>query len=364
MRILILRFSSFGDIFQALEAARHLNESSRSPSVDWMTREDFAPLLLNQKFISKIHAFPRGGSVFELIRQVWKIAADYDHVYDAHSNLRSFIVRFVIRLKWLLLRLKHPLAPRRRIVRRSKERLRRFLFFKFRWNTLPVPYRGAESFLLPLRNWIPNLEFNFSSPSWTPPSEQSSNPVLLDFFKWRSENPGGELIALAPSAAWPNKRWPMERWRFFVLEWMKESPDTRFLLLGGPDDKFLNEIEKEFGSSRVFSAVGKTSLLDSATLLSHATAVVANDTGLLHVADRLHTPSVVIIGPTAFGYPVAPFSRIAEVSNLPCKPCSKDGRDPCTNQVKLKCLLDVSEKQVAMKLREAFQAKTESRNLV
>lgn len=366
MRILILRFSSYGDIFQALEAARHLADSVRAPSIDWMTREDFAPLLQNQKYISRVHSFPRAGSIFSLVKQVWGLAADYDRVYDAHSNLRSFVVRSVIRAKWLLQRIKNPTGPRRSMIRRSKERIRRFLFFKLRWNTLPVPYRGAESFLLPLRRWLPNLEFDFSQPAWQVPINATPSSVVSDFLEWKNAESEGELIALAPSAAWPNKRWPIERWRLFILEWIKESPDARFLLLGGPDDAFLSEIAEEFGPKRIFSAVGKTSLLESSVLLSHASAVVANDTGLLHVADRLLTPSVVIIGPTAFGYPVGPYSRIAEVprATLPCKPCSKDGRDRCTNPVRLKCLIDVSETHVAMKLREAFQAKTEGKNLL
>lgn len=371
MRVLILRFSSFGDIFQALEAARHLADSVRTPTVDWLTREDFAALLRDQVSISQVHAFPRKGSVGALIVQAWNLAKDYDYVYDAHSNLRSLIVRIVIRARWLLLRFLNPFSPQRSLIRRSKERLRRFLFFKLRWKTLPVPYRGAESFLRPLRTWLPNLEFDFSTPSWKVPEDVSHGPLVSEFFQWKnlaekSSESDVELIALAPSAAWPNKRWPLERWRLFILEWIKTSSESRFLLLGGPEDRFLNEIEKEFGTERVFNAVGKTSLLESAVLLSQASAVVANDTGLLHVADRLHIPSVVIIGPTAFGYPVGPFSRIAEVprESLACKPCSKDGRDRCINPVKLKCLLDVSETHVAMKLREAFSAKTEGRNLI
>ncbi len=362
MRVLIVRFSSFGDIFQALEAAKHLNKSGQTEYVDWLVRDDFAELLQNQEFIRDVHAFRRSSTAFSLIALTWNIAANYDHVYDAHSNLRSFIVRMVIRARWLIERVLNPLSPNRSMITRSKERIRRFLFFKYRMSTLPIPYRGAESFLRPLRRWLPNLEFVFTDTGWKAPSLGEDAQA---FKKWRSEKSNSPLIALAPSAAWPNKRWPIERWRVFVEQWLVVSPDSRFLLLGGPDDHFLNEIEKEFGAAKVFNAVGRTTLLQSSILLSESNAIVANDTGLLHVADRLQLPSVAIIGPTAFGYTTSPVSRVAEVprANLACKPCSKDGRDPCTNAVHLKCLVDVTPEQVVRELREAFEAAGENRAL-
>lgn len=369
MRVLIIRFSSFGDIFQALEAAKHLSESDEVESVNWLVRRDFAPLLENQKSIQSVLPFDRESglkSVSSLIKMAWRVAPQYDRVYDAHSNLRSFVVRNVIRIRWLIERIKTPMGPSRRILIRSKERIRRFLFFKMRLPTLPFPYRGSESYLWPLREWLQKLEIDFSKIAWNPPLELASQSAVIRNFKtWRLSKSTAPLIALAPSAAWPNKRWPVERWLVLVREWLNESPDSVFLLLGGPDDQFLNEIENELGSSRVFNSVAQTTLLESAALLSQADALVANDTGLLHVADRLQIPSVAIIGPTAFGYPSSPVARIAEVSrsSLPCKPCSKDGRDACTNSVKLKCLLDVSPSQVIRELKAAFESKSESRDI-
>lgn len=359
MRILIIRFSSFGDIFQALEAARHLEKSGRAEYIDWLVREDFAPLLQNQRFIRRVLAFNRASNVSRLIGLSWRLALEYDHVYDAHSNLRSLIVRLIIRTRWTLERILHPSSITRSMITRSKERIRRLLFFQLRWPVLPVPYRGAESFLLPLRRWLPELEFSFSDPAWVAPELRN---IGGEFFPWQKRHVNSPLIALAPSAAWPNKRWPVERWRVFVQQWLSVSPDSRFLLLGGPEDRFLDTIENEFGSSRVFNAVGKTTMLESAALLAHANAIVANDTGLLHVADRLQIPNVGIIGPTAFGYTSSPAARIAEVprASLPCKPCSKDGRDRCTNAINLKCLVDVSAEQVVRELKEAFEAVSEN----
>lgn len=353
MRTLIIRFSSFGDIFQALEAAKHIKSAEGNAStakIDWLVRSDFARLLENQTLIDHVISFDRKFSVFELVQLSWQLALTYDRVYDAHSNLRSFIVRNVIRLRWLL-----GGALGRSIIVRPKDRIRRWLFFRLRLLVLPKPFRGAESFLRPLRAWYPDLKFQFETPSWTPATsapEANRKTIFPEFRTWAKQKPG-VVIAFAPSAAWPNKRWPVERWLKLAELVMAQNSQSRFLLLGGPEDSFLNEIELKLGPDVVFNAVGKSSLLESASLLSLADGLVANDTGLLHVADRLTLPSVGIIGPTAFGYPSSPFARVAEVE-LSCKPCSKDGRDKCTNSTSLQCLKLVSPENVANILREAL----------
>ncbi len=351
MRILIIRFSSFGDIFQALEAAVHIKRADPTATIDWLVRHDFAKLLEGQESIDQVIPFDRKQSAFALIKTSWHLAPHYVRVYDAHTNLRSLIVRTVIRLYWLT----HIFSTKQSqsIIKRPKDRIRRQLFFRFRLPVLPAPFRGAESFLRPLRTWYPKMKFSFTSSGWTPqPSRLPDDQILSDFQNWK-KNVDGLVVAFAPSAAWPNKRWPIDRWMTLANTWLKSHPESRFLLLGGPDDKFLNEIATELGPGKVFNAVGKSSLNQSASLLSLADALVANDTGLLHVADRLLKPTVAIIGPTAFGYPSGPYSRVAEVS-LACKPCSKDGRDRCTNSENLKCLKLVSPEQVTRLLQEAI----------
>lgn len=352
MRTLIVRFSSFGDIFQALEAARHIKAQSPD-AVGWLVRSDFAELLTKQDLIDTVHRLDRTSSPLQLIALAWHLAEAYDRVYDAHANLRSFLVRWTVRVRWLLTG-----KLGRRVLVRPKHRLRRLLFFRFRLNTLPVPFRGAESYVAPLQAWFSAARKNrFDAVAWQPPTD-SSSAAESEFARWKSANPG-PVVALAPSAAWPNKRWPVARWADLVRLVLQTKPATRFLLLGGPDDRFLDAIETEFGHETIYNAVAKTSLLESSLLLSHADALVANDTGLLHVADRLQKPHVAIIGPTAFGYTASPCGRTAEVDRrfLLCKPCSKDGRDPCRNPENLKCLVDVHADDVARLLSAAMESR-------
>lgn len=365
MHLLIVRFSSFGDIFQALEIVPHIQRVAPNSTIDWLVRKDFAPLLQGQQGIRTVYEFDRKSSVFELIRVAWSMAPRYSHLYDAHSNLRSGIVRWVFRLRWLLM----GRFSASRILVRSKQRARRFLYFKVRiagsrLKALPEPYRGAESYVRPLKSWFPQVRIDFKTSAWIPQLKTPSS-LQEEFASWRSRS-NGPVIAFAPSAAWPNKRWPIERWSSLAKLILNSERETRFLLLGGPEDTFLQDIANELGTDVCFSVVGRSTLLESASLLSEIDALVANDTGLLHVADRLQKPLVGIIGPTAFGYPSGTHSLVAEVSNtdLPCKPCSKDGRDRCTNPVELKCLKLIQPEDVLKRLLEARSKKSSSIRMV
>jgi len=99
-RLLIIRFSSFGDIVQALSAPFAFKEKFQQAEVDWLVRQDFAGLLMGNPALSEVLAFDRRQTLWQLINLSWQLSArPYTHLYDAHSNLRSAIVLNVFRLR-------------------------------------------------------------------------------------------------------------------------------------------------------------------------------------------------------------------------------------------------------------------------
>ena len=69
----------------------------------------------------------------------------------------------------------------------------------------------------------------------------------------------------------------------------------------------------------------------NAALLERCDFVIANDTGLMHIADALGKPSVLMLGPTSAEMGCLPFHPLAQVleHRLWCRPCSKNGEAPC-----------------------------------
>ena len=134
---------------------------------------------------------------------------------------------------------------------------------------------------------------------------------------------------------------------------IEELYDYKFILLGGAQDFFCKDLAA-VDHSRVVNMAGKLSLIKSCRLISRAPMVIAADTGLIHVADILGIKGISLMGPTAFGFPSGKSIVVLE-KNLSCRPCSKDGRGRCSQKIWQRCMVEISPKEVACKVREMLQ---------
>lgn len=317
MKVLIVRFSSFGDIVQALSVVDDLVREGAD--IHWATRVDFAPLLTLNPRINKIWKFDRTKGLVHLLSFAWGLRREkFNLVYDAHSNLRSFVLRMVLRLSF---------SPPK-IIRRSKQRWRRILLFKFGINTFPKPFCGMLSYRWPIKNLLSK---------WKSPLPQ----------KWCFSMPlreaaWGNRIVLCPGATWEMKRWPLAYWSKLVAK----LPGHLFVILGGSKEFDMGKKWSEEFPNQVINLAGKLSLVQSCQVISQARLVVSADTGLIHVADILGVKGLALIGPTAFGHPTGNHIKTLE-EDLSCRPCTKDGRGKCSQEVWQKCMVDITPDKVA-----------------
>lgn len=343
VKLLIIRFSSFGDIVQALGVPQAFRAKFPHAEIDWLVRQDLKGLVDAHPEITRVIPFDRRDGLSGLLSLSWQLAHNnYTHIYDAHNNVRSLILRlsffFLGCLPWLK-------GPRARVVTRPKNRLRRFLFFRCHWRSaIAMPFRPVLSFLGPLQRW----QIHAAPPA--PPQFHVSTEAYADADR-HLQTFSNIDVALVPSAAWELKRWPIDHWKQLILL----LPGLRFVVLGGPSDDFCAEIAA-VAPDRVLNLAGRLSLQASAAIVDKARLVVTGDTGLLHVADQLGRPTLALIGPTAFGYPTNPASEVIEIAEpLRCKPCSKDGSDPCTHPTRQMCMVAIEPTRVAERVRFRLQ---------
>ncbi len=320
MKILIIRFSSFGDIVQAMGVLGPIMSSHSGTQIDWVCRQDMRSFLEGQPHISKLWIFDRKLG----LKGLWSLSGElfsenYTHLYDAHSSLRSLWLRIFLWLRGF----------RGEVIIRSKERWRRFLLFKLRRNTFENPYKGVNSYLAPLIKW--NIKGEATHLKF-------QGQIQIDRLD--------EKICLVPSAAWEMKRWPLQSWK----ELITLLPNEKFVVLGGPEDQFCEELAA-VAPERVENFAGKLNLKESSLAVQAAKLCISADTGLLHIADHTGTPAIALIGPTAFGFPYFSQTRVMEIE-LPCRPCTKDGRGHCSQAVYKRCLVEITPVAVAQKARE------------
>ncbi len=321
-KILIIRFSSFGDLLHGMPVVSQLK--NENTDLHWLVRSDFCDLIHSHPKVDKVIPFMREKGMLGLIRLALKLRQqNYTHIYDAHNNLRSHIVCFIMAsIAFNLFRL----GRRPFLIRRSKQRFKRFLLFKLRINRFQHPYISTDSFILPIKKWI-------KSPSSSSTVERLNLPEPRVYFN--------KYICLAPSAAWELKKWPLEYYKALITQLISYN----FVVLGGPDDDFCQSLE-DLAPTRVKNLAGTLSWLESGAMIQRSELLISGDTGLMHFADFISTPNIALIGPSAFGFPKNPTS-VALYERLSCQPCSKDGRGKCKNKLYKKCLVDILPDRVA-----------------
>ena len=311
--------SSFGDIVQCLGVAQALKNKFPGCLLHWVVRSDYYDLVSSCKWIDHIHKIDRQDGIQGLIKLIGELRQqNFTHIYDAHNNLRSLLICWFVKTA--------------NLIRRPKQRIYRWLLFCWRINLFDKPFKAQISYLKPLQKWQIN---QFGTSDYLVFTGFPETPLKKNSY-----------VTLVPSAAWPVKRWPLKYWQQLI----NLCPQTDFAILGGPDDAFCSELRAVNQKQMVVNFAGKLSLIQSCQILSQSQLVISNETGFSHVADVLKKPLVVLIGPTAFGYPIEDTSKVLEV-DLYCKPCSKDGHNRCRNKVYQKCLLDLSPEMVALKVK-------------
>ncbi len=324
MKILIIRFSSIGDLTQALSIPAFLKAANTKTEIHFVTRKDLAELAENNPNIQKVWKLDKlsgYSGLFKLIQQLQK--ENFTHIYDAHNNLRSFIIRKLI---W---------GPKKLV--RPMYRWKRFLLLQFHINLFEQPFSGQRDLIQPLEKW--NLKFKLPDAPQIFLSLENLNETQNLFF----ENRLNTFYVLAPSAAYELKRWPISHWQKLI----ELNPEKKFVVLAGPEDFFTEHLN---AFKNVTNLTGKTTLLQSAAIIQMAKAIISNDTGLLHIAEQLGKPAIALMGPAPFGFPSRPTTLILE-KKLKCRPCSKHGQGPCVNPVFQDCLRSITAEDVSKKLQ-------------
>ena len=328
-KVLIIRFSSFGDIVQCSSVVELIRQKYPDAVIDWVTRSEFDYLVKLNHGVNHVWSFNKKLGFKGLISLGMKLRhQNYDYIYDAHNNLRSSMLSLIMRSR---------LSERPLWLTRSKDRLKRVLLFTFRINTFPKPFKGIQSYREPLRKWGITPDSGEKLVSWDFKPEAQSKVAL--FLKNK------KTIVLVPSAAWEMKRWPLPLWKKLI----QIMPDYNFVVLGGKDDHFCEEL-KEISPYAVENLAGKLSLVESCALIEKSELVISADTGLLHVADVLGVKALSLMGPTAFGFTTGRQIVTMEV-DLPCRPCTKDGRGSCSQDVYQKCMVEITPEKVALEAR-------------
>ena len=157
---------------------------------------------------------------------------------------------------------------------------------------------------------------------------------------------GRPFVAFAIGANWPNKRWPAEHFAE-LCERLYHAHYVPVLIGGGRlDESIAQDIMAASGIPPV-NLVGRTNLKQLAHVFTRAALVLGGDTGPVHLAAGLRTPTVMLMGPTDANRN-GPYGQLENTieADHPCRGCWKRA---CPKG--LDCLAAISVEEAAAKMR-------------
>jgi len=159
-------------------------------------------------------------------------------------------------------------------------------------------------------------------------------------------------IALAPGAVGPSKRWPASY--FADLARGLAAAGHRIFVVGGPGERAVAAEVVEAAPHAIVDLTG-SDLRNAILALATVDVAVSNDSGLMHVAAALGTPTIGIFGPTSAYHwaPLNPLAAVIEASTaLLCRPCHK----PVCRPGHHRCMRDIAVERVMAATQAAIAA--------
>jgi ADP-heptose:LPS heptosyltransferase len=166
---------------------------------------------------------------------------------------------------------------------------------------------------------------------------------------------GKRFIAVLPGASFPLKNWGERNYCELCRVLLSTGASNfNFVLCGQEGDALdLTGLEPEL-ATKVVDLAGKTSLLALASIFKRAVLVVGNDTGTMHMAIAVDSPTVCIVGGGHFGrfMPYGSTERHVFLSHqLPCYHCNWN----CIYDHAV-CIAEISVSQVVEACKEVLKA--------
>ena len=302
MKVLIVRFSSIGDIVLTTPVVRCLKQQVDNIEIHYLTKNNFISVIENNPYIDKIHTIGNDlKSLIPLLKQ-----ENFDLVIDLHHNVRT------LRLKYFL---------GKKSVSFNKLNWKKFLITTFKINKLPKQHivdRYLETInFLGVLNDNKGLDYFISSKDEVDIASMLPVHYLNGYY------------ALVIGGSYYTKQIPINK-----LKQICEKSSLPLVLLGGKEDvEVASELHKAF-PTQTLNMCGKMSLNQSASIIKQSKKVITSDTGLMHIAAAYKKDIISIWGNTIPEFGMGPYmagddSQIVEVNHLSCRPCSKLGYRKC-----------------------------------
>lgn len=344
MHIVLIRFSSLGDVVLQTGLAAWLKLKFKDCKITFVTSKEFSSLVDDHDYIDDIILYKRSRG-FDDIKTLYHLAQEIsrlhpDFVIDLHGTLRA--------------KLLHLFGANLKFIKVNKRTILRNILIRFKIDFLKKLKSHHERLMIDFSGILgkdysrDELEDFINRESALTTIGKSADRESIDItFK--------KYFVISPVASFEYKRWPISKFNQLIQHFLADTDydDYGIVIIAGPNDNYCKDIIE---NERVLNLQGKTTLAQSCYVLKHSELCITNDTGMAHISEAYGNPVISIFGPTHESFGFRPhLSKSQSISvDLNCRPCSATGSKSC-HRDKHYCMLEISSEEVYATSKEILQ---------
>ncbi len=323
LRTLIVAPNWIGDAVMAQPLVALVHRNAPSGSIEVLAPPHVAPVFAAMDGVSEVIEAPNIHGKAQL-RERWQLAQrlrarHFDRCYLLPNSLKSALAPF---LAGIPVRIGHRGEARYWLVNRMHE--------------------DREAQRPAMVDFYARLAFEPGQAPRSPAPDPvlQRNPAAERAVRARLNlSPEDPLLVLCPGAEYgPAKRWPARHYAALAALCASEWPEAAIVLLGSAKERALATEIAALSGQPLLNLCGETTLSEALALLSSASGVVSNDSGLMHVTAAYGRPQVAVFGSSDPRHtpPRSPRARV-EWLHLQCSPCFRRecplGHLDCLNRI-------------------------------
>ena len=288
-KILIVRLGSLGDIVHTIPAQQQIFRQLPKADIHWLTEPPYETLIDTIPGISKIwlaatrkwrRQFLSAAEIFKLV------GALRDQRFDIALDFQGLLKSAVLA----------RLSGAQRIIGFAPERFKEPSARHFYTDTVvgdDGSKRHAVEINLRLTGWLGCDQNGVDTVIPMDVPAQAFDYVDRQLQRLEIENP----VLINPGAGWVTKLWPVANYAQLALR-LQDELKLPVVFTYGPGEEPLIETAIAASSPRKVTAF-PTTIVQLAALCRRSRLLVGGDTGPLHLAVAVGTPTVAVLGPTA-----------------------------------------------------------------
>ena len=330
-RILIVRFSSLGDLVLVSPVTRALRQAYPQATITVLVKRAYESIALLLPGVDSVEVFDSNQGLMPLASDVRRTR--YDLLIDLHANARSYLLAL--------------LGRSGRTLRYRKRHLARMIMVYYPSLSM-VTRHTVDAYLKALQP----LGIFDSDPS----PELLLTDLAIDEVTERcgleSIQPTDQLIGIAPGASHVTKQWPAPYFAE-LADYLVQTHKVKILIIGSDEDRDINRAVVKAMTMPVVDWTGRTDFAILPAAIHRCHLIVSNDSGPMHIASSVRTPVIGLFGPThpRLGFSPIGAQDLALSLDLPCSPCSLHGEKPCRIHTHA-CLKDLTVDRVIAEIEQ------------